>query len=78
MKGVTYNLKFRLTHNQFVEYENLDMVSIINQITNNFKTYYDINVTITNQTIYNLIVRPNTSSKLVRCFCIVTKYVSND
>ena len=73
MKGIIYDLKFKLPNRTYVESNDLSMRDLLNTISNNFKDYYDINFTLTNQTVYNLITRPAKASKLVKEFCIIKK-----
>tara|TARA_Y100000114_G_C11748024_1_gene322690 strand:+ start:1324 stop:1548 length:225 start_codon:yes stop_codon:yes gene_type:complete len=66
MKGVKYNLKITLPHDETHEEIALNMEELCNSIKNIFKLKYYINIKCNNQIIYNLINRPHTTNKILQ------------
>jgi len=73
MKGVKYNLSFKLPTGDLIESKSVDMNKLCQVIASNFKTYYYLDeIKVSNQIIYNLIKRPLGCSKLIRSKCDVS------
>lgn len=66
MKGVKYNLQFRIAKNNFNNYDNLTMKQLCNIIKEEMFSEYDIQMKVNNQIIYNTIARPKQSNRLLR------------
>lgn len=74
MKGVKYILEFKLPNKTKIVKTDLEMKDLINNMKKLFNEYYEIdNLKISNQSIYNLIHRPEFTSKLIKSFCVVKK-----
>lgn len=67
MKGVKYNLKMILPHDEEFEQENLNMKDLCDLIKEKFKSkYYINNIKCNNQIVYNLINRPHTTNPILK------------
>tara|TARA_R110000796_G_scaffold69185_1_gene158025 strand:+ start:108 stop:380 length:273 start_codon:yes stop_codon:yes gene_type:complete len=66
MKGVKYNLQFRISKNDFNNYNNLNMQQLCKIIKEQLLDQYDVNMKVNNQIIYNTIARPKQSNRLLR------------
>lgn len=67
MKGVKYNLEMKLPNNELLIKPNQTMKELIFICNEAFKTKYCLDgIKLTNQTIYNIIKRPENCSKIYR------------
>ena len=75
MKGIRYNLKFLKPNEEHIIDNLLTMKELIDTIKIQFKQNYFIEPNINNQIIYNILSRPNTSSKLLRSKLNIEKII---
>ena len=73
MKGVKYNLKFKISTNDFLVKEDLNMKELKEEIKKNMLDIYGMDVKTTSQTIYNLHSRPVNVNRMLRNFCFVER-----
>tara|TARA_R110001592_G_scaffold41798_1_gene136208 strand:- start:734 stop:952 length:219 start_codon:yes stop_codon:yes gene_type:complete len=71
MKGVKYNLEFKLPDGKIKKYE-YDMKELIENVTQLVKNNYHLDMKITKHIIYN-IAHKRGGSKLINSLCVIDK-----
>ncbi len=71
MKGVRYSLRIKKFKDEYNEYSNLDMKTLIKYVERDLLELHDIECSINNQTIYNILKRPKGCSRLIRNFVFI-------
>tara|TARA_R110000803_G_scaffold134452_5_gene201546 strand:- start:5094 stop:5357 length:264 start_codon:yes stop_codon:yes gene_type:complete len=73
MKGVKYDLQFRIAKNDYNKYDNLTMKQLCNIVKEQLMIQYDVEMKVNNQIIYNVIARPKQSNRLLRAIVKIEK-----
>tara|TARA_Y100000004_G_C8585571_1_gene274249 strand:+ start:240 stop:464 length:225 start_codon:yes stop_codon:yes gene_type:complete len=74
MKGVKYNLNFRLPNGDFELFENLNMNELIGISKQKVYDCYDIQIKMSNHIVYNLMNRNNVNPFL-KSICKIQKCI---
>ena len=72
-RGVKYNIQIKETPSIIHAYDQMTMKETVEK---DLMKYYEIEVKLTNEVIYNLVKRPNTVNKLIRKFVKVEKHIN--
>lgn len=75
MKGVKYNLQFRISKNNYNHYDNLTMKEVCETVKEQLIDHYEVEMKLNNQIIYNVISRPKFSNRLLNAIIKVEKNI---
>lgn len=73
MKGMKYDLKFKVGKNHYENHTNLGMSALCSKIKELLIEHYEVEMKITNQKVYNIMNRPHTASRLLKAIVGVNK-----